>query len=163
MRNRTGAYLCRNESHSRRKRRIVFSPCWSEPQCSKPKLLDSKHYGKSYEPAGTRTHQYIFNMSSLSEAEMSQCLRSFISVGSQGLMSAPRAIIAQEHRPIASGSVSFKWLSSKLVCAAQSSHERMSPFPMMGMRGRSGFCDRAACSTYSQLASLAYLCVRLRP
>jgi hypothetical protein len=55
--------------------RVFSTPLASEPQCSRPNL------------------QYSFSMSSLSTALMSQCLRSLISVNSQGLMSAPLAIM----------------------------------------------------------------------
>jgi hypothetical protein len=52
--------------------RVVFIPCKSEPQCSSP-----YHTNRLY-------------MSIRSVAEMSQSRLSLISVGSQGLMIAPR-------------------------------------------------------------------------
>src|SRR3546814_8367457 len=55
--------------------------CWSEPQCSSPKLTKS------------------FIRSNRSVAEISQCLCSLISVDNHGLINAPRPIIArsEEH------------------------------------------------------------------
>lgn len=59
------------ESHSSMKVRVFSTPRVSEPQCSRPKLEKS------------------LRTSSRSLDEMSQCLLSFISVKSQGLMRAP--------------------------------------------------------------------------
>lgn len=64
-------HLYKNESHSRRNLRVVSTPFVSLPQCINPSLVKS------------------WRMASLSELDISQSLRSLISVKIQGLMRAP--------------------------------------------------------------------------